>query len=505
MVNCLKCKNRLLAYNRYILRMINIFSSLIMIIFFNMKYAGATDYQYDSLFVGVREDLDRSGSKKAISSVLDIIKENRNNIEIINHAHILLAESYRIQMEYRKGIDLLYDVLKSSGLSTYNRAYAYNRMAALYNESRLLGIDRRDSTKKYSILCLEISEKNNFIELMAASQNEMAYLFRLEKDIENAIIYGQRAYENFYLIGDYPNAMNAAINLCGAFLSTGKIQKGLTMIDSVEKYLSPDDYQNLFARLYLRRSDLYAALGKYQQAYKVLSKARILQKDVFIRQMDEQISEMIAKYDLELKENQIRLAEYEIETRKQKFILSLMVSVLLVFVLAVMIFNFRLQKKIKIREKKLFEEENNKLKIQLDYKQEALTLKNKELGRAIYDTIAFNDVLKQIRHALEMGNKDEALRIISVNRKLEHNWKKFRLNFENIYPGFLDTLAQKYPQLTQNDLKICAFILMDMKTVEIAEFSGISEASVSKSRNRLRKKLNLEIRTDLSAFLKSIA
>lgn len=52
-------------------------------------------------------------------------------------------------------------------------------------------------------------------------------------------------------------------------------------------------------------------------------------------------------------------------------------------------------------------------------------------------------------------------------------------------------LLTDFPKLTQNELRLCAFVKSNLSVKEIAAINGISADSVKTARKRLRKSLNL--------------
>ena len=84
------------------------------------------------------------------------------------------------------------------------------------------------------------------------------------------------------------------------------------------------------------------------------------------------------------------------------------------------------------------------------------------------------------------------LKDISDSRSGESgNWNTFEIYFNSIFDGFLDRLKDRYPKLTANDLKICAFIRTGMSTKDIAAMLHINLASAESARYRLRKNMGL--------------
>jgi DNA-binding CsgD family transcriptional regulator len=85
----------------------------------------------------------------------------------------------------------------------------------------------------------------------------------------------------------------------------------------------------------------------------------------------------------------------------------------------------------------------------------------------------------------------------------EDEWKIFEHNFNQAHETFLQTLKEKYPQLTPGDLRLCAFLRINLTSKEIAPLLGISVRGVENHRYRLRKKLGLSPDTDLTEFILS--
>jgi PAS domain S-box-containing protein len=71
-------------------------------------------------------------------------------------------------------------------------------------------------------------------------------------------------------------------------------------------------------------------------------------------------------------------------------------------------------------------------------------------------------------------------------------WNEFRLRFAELHTNFYDKLLNLFPALTENDLRLCAFIKLKMSTKEIATIINQPVNSVKVARNRLRSKLHIE-------------
>jgi DNA-binding CsgD family transcriptional regulator len=77
----------------------------------------------------------------------------------------------------------------------------------------------------------------------------------------------------------------------------------------------------------------------------------------------------------------------------------------------------------------------------------------------------------------------------------------FESNFERAHEEFLFRIREQFPQLTPGDLKLCAYLRMNLSTKKIALLLGISTRGVENHRYRLRKKLNLPRDRNLIEFM----
>lgn len=77
----------------------------------------------------------------------------------------------------------------------------------------------------------------------------------------------------------------------------------------------------------------------------------------------------------------------------------------------------------------------------------------------------------------------------------------FEMQIDDLNQQLYDKLKQNHPDLSANDLLLCAYIKMGFESKEIANMLHIKPSSVYINRSRLRKKLNLEPNDDLYTYL----
>ena len=143
--------------------------------------------------------------------------------------------------------------------------------------------------------------------------------------------------------------------------------------------------------------------------------------------------------------------------------------------------------------------QNEKEIIELKNKQLKKDFRNKsnELAASTMSLIKKNELLSQVKDQLSSSTDEtispkEIIRIIDRNLDQKDDWELFKQAFNNADIEFLKKLENKHPNLSPNDIRLCAYLRLNLVTKEIAQLLNISPRSVEIKRYRLRKKLNLQ-------------
>jgi len=156
--------------------------------------------------------------------------------------------------------------------------------------------------------------------------------------------------------------------------------------------------------------------------------------------------------------------------------------------------------------------EQHIINIKNEQLQADLASKSRELANSAMNIVYKNELLQKISDELthlkgEDGKKlaDEQLRriqkVIDEGMSDERDWNIFETSFNEAHENFFKKLKAGHPDLVPNDLKLCAYLRMNMSSKEMASLLNISLRGVEIRRYRLRKKLNLEHDKNLTEFL----
>lgn len=153
------------------------------------------------------------------------------------------------------------------------------------------------------------------------------------------------------------------------------------------------------------------------------------------------------------------------------------------------------------------------IKLRNESLRNEMRFKNKELANATLHLIQKNktltylkDDLTKVLKTIPSENPDKQsinnlLKKINRDLKNEKNWELFNTYFDEVHEDFMERLKQEYSDLTPKDLRLCAYLRMNISTKEIAPLMNISIRGVEISRYRLRKKLKLDYNTNLTDFI----
>ena len=96
------------------------------------------------------------------------------------------------------------------------------------------------------------------------------------------------------------------------------------------------------------------------------------------------------------------------------------------------------------------------------------------------------------------------IKTIDRNLNNEDDWKFFEEAFNNADKEFLKKIKTAHPNLTNNDLKLCAYLRLNLSSKDIAPLLNISLRSVEIKRYRLRKKMDLSHNEGLTDYILSL-
>lgn len=192
--------------------------------------------------------------------------------------------------------------------------------------------------------------------------------------------------------------------------------------------------------------------------------------------------------------------------------------------------NIELEQKVKDRTRDLqqlseeIQTQNEEIRAQADIlqvqKQEieekSLLLadeKNRQLINVTLQIIQKNELLPEIAKFVEQTSpamSDEAkkeakiiLKQIKQNTNIDQQWENLKLHFEQVHPTLFSQLLTLCPDLSNYDLRLCAYEKMGLSRKEVSVLLNMNTESIRKQQFRIKQKLNLPDNVSFIDFIKT--
>lgn len=219
---------------------------------------------------------------------------------------------------------------------------------------------------------------------------------------------------------------------------------------------------------------LASRVGDYPEATR-LSRQLLAVKDSFGRlQKERWVDQLQMLYDYRRNWEKAEDEEYRMVLRVNRLFRALAVS-LLVTGVAVSVWLYNRKRRLKAENKLLQEQAARE---QERREQDGLRLEYYKRLNMLTLPIAYGNL------------RDGRVRVG------EKEWAMIYENTDACHAGFTDHLRRRFPQLREDDVRLCCLLKMEMPMELIALVFGIEKPSVSQRKQRLRQKMELDVPLD---------
>lgn len=426
-----------------------------------------------------------------------------------------LAMVYAALKNHDKALVLYEDAINQfTVLNLKSRiATTYTKIASIYLDENKLA-----DAKTYLDNALKMHTEENFTYGMAEVHNRLGILYLKQQEKEQAYYHIRKSI----MLGREVNDMDG--------MTSNLIQYGkLLVMDS--DYVNAEDHLKLAIQraqqhqlkryeleAYKELNDLKRKEGKPEKALQYFDRYVTLKDSIFNSEKAMQIASLEFDYDMSAKQKQVELLT---EKQRTNDIIkwSLIIGMVgLILIATLWLLNYKKQNNQR-EELELAKEEFNKTelensKLKQQELQQQLDYRNKELTSYTLNFVQKSGLFQQLQDGLEdlktATPKQHDRIVANLNRilrqsiNIDKEWEDFKRFFEDVHTGFIENLKAKHPDLSANDLKICALTRLNLNIKETATILGITPESVKTARYRLRKKLDLDQNDDLLSYFLSL-
>ncbi|HBG71819.1 MAG TPA: hypothetical protein DHV29_07710 [Bacteroidales bacterium] len=396
-----------------------------------------------------------------------------------------------------------------------------NNIGSLYEKLQMY-----DTAMSLHREALGIAVRNDYEVGIATAFNNIGVIFENSGQTDSAVYY----YKESILFKDSIPESQLSLtytNLGRTLLRNSDYDYAALCLDSALGFAMSSGASAQLPEIYKLYSDYFESQGEITQAYEYLKKYKDITEKIEAQTTEGDFADFILSMQQNKwqKEKLLLDRQMKLQSRVQWLIIAIIAVALIFFVL--LFIYFRNRTRMLDQKHALAESEKRRLADELESKaiiaqleHEKLTndlqTKERQLTSMTMHIVTKNETLQEIDKNVSLlidtnaevagsANLKKIQSIIRMNAGDEAVWNNYFYHFEQVYPGFFKILSETHPDVTQGEQKLCAYILINLSNKEIAHVMGISEASIKIKKNRLSKKLKLDIASDLTAYLRKFA
>ncbi len=361
----------------------------------------------------------------------------------------------------------------------------YNNMGVVY------GNMLKDSLAlKFFIKAARLNKKYKNYLWNSINYENLGRLYFKKDSVKKAFYYYKLA-ENMIIHHNFASSIPwLCNNYSYSYYNMQEYDKSIFYADSSYNYSKYLKNNTTLASALSLLKDAYSAKGDISNALYYANELLELKDTIHQKEKNNKIVFMELKYVYE-KEQKIKNLKARNDVLKLWLVIGgLFIAVFLLYIL------LRLQL-TKTKNSKLGKEV---LALEKDNLNKELDLKNRELTSKIISLIDKSELIETVIEKLsqtglhfKVENRKHIQSLVSSLRIHQKSdmWNEFEKTFTAIHPVFYKRLQKSYPTLTNKELRLCAYLKLNMSSKEISNLMHLNINSVETARSRLRKKLNI--------------
>lgn len=460
-------------------------------------------------------ELEHTSPKRAMQFLdrsIEFDKKLKKNY-YITHLYHAKGRFYYNDKRYPKALYYFRQALKN--LNPDQKLYIasmQNNFGLVYDKAGRSDLAVKEIQKGIKILEHKKNPNKEEVEFINQMKDNLGWFYFNLKDYDNAGKFLYQQFEYYKSKRNYYRSIIIAKKLFDTYSKTGQSDKQKNIIDYL---LSIESQSNNISD----QITLNEIIQSYYTGNNNLSQLKII---------SEKLTQLYHTYNAQNKENTQKISDnlnsliikniddnhdYDILFQKKKNQWLISLTILCIIILIVIIFSvknkIKNEKEIAQKQKELFESNEKLLKQNLNFQKEKVNNLHKTLNLKIDIEQTLLENLKKIKKNKNIDiDSEQLLRdlLSKVNNLILIDKRNYQFSDESYIENklFIEKLADRFPALTNKELKLCPYFRMDLSSKEISSLENNTDGSIRVYKTKIRNKLGLTKDDDLSAFLNSI-
>ena len=455
---------------------------------------------------------------------LGVIKNNEGNHDKAMEYYLKASEyveqfkDHYIYGRTSQGIGIIYNKQKDFDKAEiyFNKAYSHfvgmkdtSGIIAVMNDFGILNKNKGNynESEQWYLKMLDLSMHGTHSWVKPIAYANLGILYYNMEEYEKGISYCEQANEINRVSGKKRSESDALNTIAKCQLALGQNQEAIK--NSKRSVTLAKEAQVLEKErdALLTLSSAFEKTNQTKLALQYFKEHKTVYDSIYSLEKSEQIHGLEEKYQKAQKDREIAIMQKNSELEKVKNTrLWIVLGLTLFFSGFLLLFQIQKRRKEKLileEKQKVSHLENQKLSQELDFKNQQLTSKVLQLCRKNEFLQTVNKDLKEINTEItgEEKNKIEKLSAqISRDMQSDEDWQQFLSLFESVHPNFNNKLSELHSDFSKGEIRLASLLKMNLSTKDISSLLNVTVAAVKKTRNRMRKKMDISSSTDLTSY-----
>jgi tetratricopeptide (TPR) repeat protein len=426
-----------------------------------------------------------------IKKIYDLTKNLKIQILYYENLGMLYYESKTDVKKAFEHFKKAYQISKNEKTNFHAQYILNNYGVALMNEGKFdEALEKLKQGLDYAEIAKDFSQESAIL-------NNIGVYYIIQADKKNAEIFLKKSYEVALKTRTKEDDANRASYLGTFYMNIGKLDQAIYFLNEAKQHVKS-------LKAFGNKAFVFKSLSETYEKKNQLDEALSYHK-TYVRYKDSinfsNISKQLVSIEFQSKINEIEkqneLDRARIENERYTEKLWYLISLLVVLSIGGVAWGIvvRLKQRNKIAEL-------DRMRIQLEKQELALNIEINEREIAAKSLFLLEKdnliakVHKLLRTAKSKLKPSDAEIIQDVIHELNYSinnksWEEFEFRFTKVHPDFYTKLEKSFPNLSNNENKLAAFLFMNLSTKEISTITGQTVHSINVARTRLRKKLNI--------------
>lgn len=465
------------------------------------------------LYQNLKDTIGLARSYSMLGTLAEIRSEYPVSIYYQTKAYSLFQEigdttemmDCQIELAYLLGKDNQFSIaeklLKDAETYFEERQDSVQLCGLLYTLAEVYGQNNKfDEAEKYcdKSLRMRIALKDSMN--LSICYNYFGYIYMTKKEWSKSIQMLDKAIEIRIKIG-MPEEPVIIYNLATCLSKMGQFDKAIAYLNR-SIYLAQDnpEYLNTKSLAFNILAEIFAESGQFEKALEARTTFEILKDSVDKMNDLMKVRELSLRFQNQEKEKLLNASIQRAEQVRNFNVLLITASGIIIILLLLTLYLVRLQnrKNVELKERQI-----KSVQKELELRQEQLISFTQQLtdrSRIIQELEA--GMQGKVTAVSEPEDEHAFEQLLQMKILTEEDWRVFRIQFEQVFPGVMLRLHARFPFLTGAEQRIFLLIRLCSDTKEIADLLGISSESVRKAKYRLKKKLELGENVAIDEFIR---